>query len=53
MRFCECLNGITRTMLRGSFEQTEFLNHFDCRNRRYWTLRLEQMFRPANLIQLS
>jgi hypothetical protein len=42
MRSCERLNGIIRTVLRGSFDQTEFLNHFDCRNRCGRNLRLVQ-----------
>jgi hypothetical protein len=53
MRFCESLNGITRTMPRGSFEQTEFLNRLDCRNRGYSNPRLWKMLRRTNLIQRS
>ena len=48
MRSFGCLNGITYAMPRGSFDRTESLNHLDCRD-----LRLEQIFRRANLIQLE
>jgi hypothetical protein len=48
MRSFERLNGVTRTLPRGSFDRTESLNHLDCRD-----LRLKQMFRRANMIQLE
>jgi hypothetical protein len=52
MRCCGRLNGTMRTVLRGSFEQTEFRNRLDCRIRRGLNFRLALMFRRANLIQL-
>jgi hypothetical protein len=51
MSCCERLNGITRTMPRGTFEQTEFPNQPDCLNRRCRNLPLGWMSR-ANLNQL-
>jgi hypothetical protein len=48
MRSFGCLNGVTYAMPRGSFDRTESLNHLDCQD-----LRLGQMFRRANLIQLK
>ena len=53
MRCCGRLNGTMRTVLRGSFEQTEFRNRLDSRIRRGRNLRLKQLLCRADLIQLS